>query len=47
MQSLFHNKQVLMHSEGAEGANPDTIVSIGIREGRVYKLQDQPVRGFK
>jgi hypothetical protein len=33
---LFQNKKVFMHSEGA---SPDTLVNIGVREGKVYRLQ--------
>jgi hypothetical protein len=32
---LFQNGQVLIHSEGA---SPDTTMSIGVREGKVYRL---------
>jgi hypothetical protein len=41
---LFQKGQVLIHSEGAI---PDTTVNIGVREGRVYRLQGNPVRGSK
>jgi hypothetical protein len=41
---LFQNGQVFMHSEGA---SPDTTINIGVREGRVYRLQGKPVRGSK
>jgi hypothetical protein len=30
-----------------EGASPDTTMSIGIREGRLYRLLDKPVHGSK
>jgi hypothetical protein len=33
---LFKKGQVLIHSEGA---SPDTTMSIGVREGKVYRLQ--------
>jgi hypothetical protein len=40
----FQRGKVLICSEGAI---PDTTMSIGVREGRLYRLQGQPVRGSK
>jgi hypothetical protein len=37
---LFQNGQMFMHSEGA---SPDTTIDIGVREGKVYRLQGKPV----
>jgi hypothetical protein len=33
---LFQNEQVFMH---LEGASPNIAVNIGVREGKVYRLQ--------
>jgi hypothetical protein len=41
---LFQNRQVFMHSKGASS---NTTMSIGVRESKVYKLQDKPVGGSK
>ena len=41
---LFKKGQVLTHSEGA---SPDTAVSIGVREGKMYRLKSIPVHGSK
>jgi hypothetical protein len=41
---LFQDRQVFMHSEGAI---PDTVVDIGVRESRVYRLLGEPVGGSK
>jgi hypothetical protein len=40
----FHREKVLICSEGHI---PDTTVSIGVREGRLYRLHGHPVRGSK
>jgi hypothetical protein len=40
----FQRGKVLICSEGAI---PDTTMSIGVREGRLYRLQGQPVRRSK
>jgi hypothetical protein len=41
---LFQKGQVLIHSERD---SPDTTVSIGVREGKVYKFQGMPVQVSK
>jgi hypothetical protein len=41
---LFQNGQLLIHSEGA---SPNTVVSIGVREGKVYRLKGKPVSESK
>jgi hypothetical protein len=41
---LFSERKVLICSEGAI---PDTTMSIGVREGRLYRLQGHPIGGSK
>lgn len=41
---LFQDEHVLTYSEGA---TPDKRVSIGVREGKMYKLQGKPIGGSK
>jgi hypothetical protein len=38
---LFKNEKVLIHPKGS---SPDTILSIGIRESNLYRLQGKPVQ---
>jgi hypothetical protein len=40
----FQRGKVLIH---LEKASPNTAVNIGVKEGRLYMLQGQPVRGYK
>lgn len=41
---LFRKGQVLIHSEGA---SPDTTMSIGVNEGKMYTLKGIPIHGSK